>query len=114
MRTTNIYSFSTDNFPSSAAFDHIASALLEESERKDAVKKGAAIFAFTIKNGNGDTADWHIDLKETGKVGKGLAPDGKKANGTNSYTKSNPDVNRQDNPNRTSTESGTSANESVI
>lgn len=71
----------TENWPSSAAFDDIATALKDESERKDAIKKGGAIFAFTIKNGNGDTADWHIDLKETGQVAKGLAPEGKKPNG---------------------------------
>ena len=71
----------TDNFPSSSSFDLISSALSDESERKDAVKKGGAIFGFTLKNG-GETADWHIDLKESGKVGRGLAPEGKKANGT--------------------------------
>ena len=44
------------------------------------MKKGNAIFGFTIKK-SGETADWHIDLKETGKVAKGLAPEGKKPNG---------------------------------
>ncbi|KAF5528755.1 fatty acid-binding protein, partial [Fusarium phyllophilum] len=27
--------------------------------------------AFTLKNASGDEASWHIDLKETGKVGTG-------------------------------------------
>ncbi|KAK5171165.1 uncharacterized protein LTR77_004309 [Saxophila tyrrhenica] len=74
-------SLKDDRFPSSSSFDLIASALQDEGERKDAVKKGQAIFGFTIKKG-GETADWHIDLKESGKVGKGLAPEGKKANVT--------------------------------
>ena len=39
------------------------------------------IFAFTLKNEAGETKDWHIDLKESGKVGKGIAPEGKKAGG---------------------------------
>jgi hypothetical protein len=70
-----------DSFPSSAGFDILASALSDDAERKDAIKKGGAIFAFTLKNPDGETADWHIDLKESGKVGKGTAPEGKKANG---------------------------------
>ena len=70
----------TERFPSSTAFDLIASALQDENERKDAVKKGNAIFAFTLKKG-GETAGWHIDLKESGKVAKGDAPEGKKPNG---------------------------------
>lgn len=69
-------------WPSSEAFDLISSALSDEAERKDAIKKGGAIFAFTLKNGSGETSDWYIDLKETGKVGKGTAPTGKKANVT--------------------------------
>lgn len=50
-------------------------------ERKDAIKKGNAIFAFTLKNKEGSTESWHIDLKEKGEVGKGDAPAGKKADG---------------------------------
>lgn len=70
-----------DAWPSSAAFDLIASALADDAERKDAIKKGGAIFAFILKNDQGETKDWFIDLKESGKVGKGNAPEGKKANG---------------------------------
>jgi hypothetical protein len=70
-----------DAFPSSAAFDAIASALSSDAERKDAIKKGGAIFAFTLKNEQGEQESWHIDLKETGTVGKGLAPEGKKPGG---------------------------------
>lgn len=70
-----------DAWPSSAAFDVIASALSSDAERKDAIKKGGAIFAFTLKNEQGEQESWHIDLKETGTVGKGLAPEGKKPGG---------------------------------
>ncbi|GAB7344258.1 hypothetical protein MBLNU457_2135t1 [Dothideomycetes sp. NU457] len=72
-------SLKNDAYPSSAAFDLIADALKDESERKDAIKKGGSIFGFTIKNGEGNTESWYIDLKETGTVGKGAAPEGKKA-----------------------------------
>ena len=71
----------SDNFPSSAAFDAISSALSNDAERKDAIKKGGAVFSFTLKN-NGEEANWYIDLKDTGKVGQGAAPEGKNANGT--------------------------------
>ncbi|KAI4753458.1 hypothetical protein E4T52_08315 [Aureobasidium sp. EXF-3400] len=66
-------------FPSSAAFDAINAALTSSSEREDAIKKGGAIFAFTLKNSTGAQESWHIDLKESGKAGKGTAPDGKKS-----------------------------------
>jgi len=64
---------SADKFPSSWAFDTISSALQGEQERKDAIKQGKAIFGFTLKNPEGETASWHIDLKNTGTVGKGLS-----------------------------------------
>ena len=74
---------SSDSFPSSAAFDAINSSLQsDDEERKDAVKKGNAVFAFTLKNDKGNTESWHIDLKEKGEVGKGEAPSGKKADGS--------------------------------
>ncbi|KAI9789909.1 MAG: hypothetical protein M1816_005678 [Peltula sp. TS41687] len=72
-----------DAFPSSEAFELISESLKkDEGERKAAVKKGNAIFAFTLKNGKGDTESWHIDLKEKGEVAKGTAPEGKKADVT--------------------------------
>ena len=71
-----------ESYPSSAAFDAISSSLqADDSERKDAVKKGNAIFAFKLKNKEGQEEGWHIDLKEKGAVGKGEAPEGKKADG---------------------------------
>ncbi|KAH7394309.1 SCP2 sterol-binding domain-containing protein [Pyrenochaeta sp. MPI-SDFR-AT-0127] len=71
-------SLKSADFPSSAAFDEIARSLANsDADRQDAIKKGGAIFAFTLKNA-GKEESWHIDLKETGTVGKGLAPEGKK------------------------------------
>ncbi|MCJ1358469.1 MAG: hypothetical protein MMC33_008469 [Icmadophila ericetorum] len=68
------------SFPSSAAFEAINSSLQsDESERKDAIKKGNAIFAFTLKNNTGETASWYIDLKKEGAVKRGEGPEGGKA-----------------------------------
>ncbi|KAF2628897.1 sterol-binding-like protein [Macroventuria anomochaeta] len=68
-----------DDFPSSAAFDAIQASLsASPADRKAAIKSGNGIFAFTLKN-NGKEESWHIDLKETGTVGRGVAPEGKKA-----------------------------------
>ncbi|KAI1332816.1 SCP2 sterol-binding domain-containing protein [Xylariaceae sp. FL0255] len=62
-----------DKFPSSAAFDVINSALnASEADKKDAIKQGAGVYAFTLKNKAGETESWHIDLKEKGAVGSGL------------------------------------------
>lgn len=67
-----------DSFPASAAFDAINAALQSEADRKDAIKQGAGVYAFTLTNSAGQEASWHIDLKEKGTVGKGLGgkPDG--------------------------------------
>ena len=68
-----------DNFPASAAFDIISDSLSSSDvERKEAIQKGKAIFAFTLKNKEGKEDSWYIDLKDTGKVSK-QAP--KKADG---------------------------------
>jgi hypothetical protein len=67
-------------FPSSAAFDAINATLSSsDAERKDAMKQGNAVFAFTLKNKEGATESWHIDLRDEGKVGQGLGtkPNGK-------------------------------------
>ena len=63
----------------------IADALKDDAQKQDAIKKGGNIFAFTLKNDQGKEESWHIDLKETGTVGKGLAPQGKKPGGKLSY-----------------------------
>lgn len=63
----------TAAFPASEAFDIINSALTSsDKERKDAIKQGNAVFAFTLKNKAGETESWHIDLKNKGEAGKGL------------------------------------------
>jgi hypothetical protein len=54
-----------------------------DKERKDAIKQGNAVFAFTLKNKAGETESWHIDLKNKGEVGKGL---GENPTGMSSYT----------------------------
>ena len=75
-------SVSVDSFPSSIAFEAINSALQSDpAERKDAVKKGDAVFSFNLKNKAGTTESWYIDLKEKGEVKKGEAPKGGKADG---------------------------------
>jgi hypothetical protein len=69
-------------FPSSGAFDDISTSLKSsDAERKDAMKKGNAIFAIVLKNAAGETDTWYIDLKSTGTVGKGEAPTGAKPDG---------------------------------
>ncbi len=70
-----------DEFPSSAAFDLINQSLAsDDAERKAAIKQAGAIFAFTLKNAQNKVDSWHIDLKDKGVVGKGLAPEGAKPN----------------------------------
>ena len=74
-----LLTFLKADFPSSAAFDAIqASLAASPADQKAAIKSGNGIFAFTLKNA-GKEESWHIDLKETGTVGRGVAPEGKKA-----------------------------------
>jgi hypothetical protein len=75
----------TDKFPSSAAFDAINDALTSsDASRRDAIRQGNAVFAFTLKNEAGETESWHIDLKNKGEVAKGLGekPNGKTVSAT--------------------------------
>ncbi|KFY12159.1 hypothetical protein V492_04057 [Pseudogymnoascus sp. VKM F-4246] len=61
-------------FPASEAFDTINDSLKsDDAERKNAIKMGQSIFAFTLKNKAGETDSWHIDLKNEGVVKKGLS-----------------------------------------
>lgn len=55
----------------------MATTFSDPVARVAAIKSGSAIFGFTLKNA-GKEESWHIDLKETGQVGRGLAPEGKK------------------------------------
>lgn len=88
IQTPNTDACLADAFPSSAAFDAIQSSLSnDEAARKDAIKKGNAIFAFVLKNQSGATESWYIDLKESGTAGKGEPP--KKANVTLSLSDEN-------------------------
>ena len=66
--------------PSSQAFELINQALQDPAERKDAIKKGGAIFSFVLK-ADGKEESWYIDLKDKGEVGRGAAPEGGKADG---------------------------------
>ncbi|ROV96248.1 hypothetical protein VMCG_07707 [Cytospora schulzeri] len=66
-------SLADEKFPSSAAFQTINEALnVSEADKKDAIKQGNGVYAFTLKNTAGETESWHIDLKNEGKVSKGL------------------------------------------
>lgn len=70
------------DFPASEAFDAINQGMIDEpAEKKDAIKKAAAVFAFTLKNKAGKQESWYIDLKNDGTVGKGAAPPSGKADG---------------------------------
>lgn len=70
------------DFPASEAFDAINQGMIDEpAEKKDAIKKAAAVFAFTLKNKAGKQESWYIDLKNDGTVGKGVAPPSGKADG---------------------------------
>ena len=61
------------SFPASEAFDAINQALTaSDADRKDAIKQGNAVFAFTLKNKAGETESWNIDLKNKGEAGKDL------------------------------------------
>ncbi|KOS20289.1 Fatty acid-binding protein [Escovopsis weberi] len=71
-------SLKNDAFPSSGAFDRLNDSLKDENNKKDALK-AKAIFAFTLTNEKGESASWHIDLKDKGEVGHGL---GKKPTAT--------------------------------
>jgi len=74
---------SLPSHPSSQAFELIHSALQSDpAEKKDAIKKGGAIFGFTLKNADGKEESWYIDLKQEGVVGRGTAPEGCKADVT--------------------------------
>ncbi|GJN66232.1 fatty acid-binding protein [Purpureocillium lilacinum] len=72
-----------EKFPSSGLFDAINGAIGDSENKEDlakAIKQANAIFGFVLKNKEGQTQSWHVDLKETGRVGKGL--DGVKPNVT--------------------------------
>ena len=53
-----------------------------DAERKNAIKQGNAVFAFTLKNKAGETESWNLDLRTKGEVTKGL---GDKPTGASKY-----------------------------
>lgn len=55
-------------FPSSVAFEALASALQDEQVKKELKKQGNGIFQFNLKNAAGDESSWTLDLKNEGKV----------------------------------------------
>jgi len=75
----------TDSFPSSAAFDAIAAALSNDADKQDAIKKANSLFCFKLTNSAKEQDSWYIDLKKTGAVGKGEAPEGSKPDSTCSF-----------------------------
>ncbi|KKK21918.1 hypothetical protein P175DRAFT_0503980 [Aspergillus ochraceoroseus IBT 24754] len=76
-------SLKVDDFPSSAAFDVINSTLQGDAAgRKEAIDNAKAVVAFTLKNSKGKEESWHLDLKDKGVVGRGVAPAGGKADVT--------------------------------
>jgi len=76
-------SLANSAFPSSEAFELINKGLQDDpAEKKDAIKKAGAIFAFILKNKAGAQESWYIDLKNEGAVGTGASPPGGKADVT--------------------------------
>ena len=55
---------------------------LEQRAASDSELKLWLVALIDGKNEAGEQKEWYIDLKETGEVGKGLAPEGKKPSGT--------------------------------
>ena len=73
---------SDPSFPASVAFDQVEEILKKSDvNRKEAIQKANAIFAFCLKNKEGKEKTWYIDLKNKGEVGQGSAPVGDKATG---------------------------------
>lgn len=62
-----------DTHPSSKLFDNLAAALdnMSESEKKDLIKKANGVFELVLKNKEGNTESWIVDMKKKGEVVKG-------------------------------------------
>ncbi|KAG0279785.1 hypothetical protein BGZ96_001810 [Linnemannia gamsii] len=68
-------SITVEGFQSSAIFAQIDETLknLSDAERLDQVKKVKAVFVFNVKNKDGKTATWTLDLKNgKGALNKGV------------------------------------------
>ncbi|ODQ66034.1 sterol-binding-like protein [Nadsonia fulvescens var. elongata DSM 6958] len=65
-------SISKPEFPASKIFDVIKEQLgSDEVFKKKAIKQVNCIVAFNLKNKEGDTSSWFIDLKKSGEIGQG-------------------------------------------
>lgn len=59
-------------FPSSKVFDVIQEAISADNTlKKKVIRQSGAIVVFTLKNKEGKTESWYLDLKKEGGVGKG-------------------------------------------
>lgn len=62
--------------PSTQIFDRIAQKLdSSDSAKQQAIKDINGLYAFYLTGGGG--GEWFVDAKESGQVGKGLAPEDK-------------------------------------
>ena len=65
---------SDPEFPSSAAFDLLQQGIGQSEELKQKyIKQANVIVQFDIKNKEGKTGSWYLDVKNKGEVGKGKA-----------------------------------------
>ena len=63
-------SLADPNFPSSGAFDLIATLLKDSKAKEDAIKRAKAVFVFVLKK-DGKEKTYYLDLKDKGEVGEG-------------------------------------------
>ncbi|MBQ5153752.1 hypothetical protein EGM85_10870 [Macrococcus caseolyticus] len=62
-------------FPSSDAFDLIKQGISSnEANKAKYIKQANMIVQFDIKNKEGKSESWYLDVKNKGEVGKGKAP----------------------------------------
>ncbi|CAN6664859.1 fatty acid-binding protein [Trichomonascus vanleenenianus] len=65
-------SVADSKFPSSAVFDLIKSTMESDAKLKaKTIKQADAVVVFNLKNKQGETQAWYLDLKKDGAVGKG-------------------------------------------
>lgn len=62
-------------FPSSDAFDLIKQGIsANEANKAKYIKQANMVVQFDIKNKEGKSESWYLDVKNKGEVGKGKAP----------------------------------------
>lgn len=68
-------SLANPEFPSSYAFDLIKQSISASEENKAKfIKQANMVAQFDLKNKEGKTESWYLDIKNKGEVGKGKAP----------------------------------------